>query len=124
MDDVHRKGLQPQPRIDGAVNSSRLGQDRRQSRHQNGPLGRADNGGANVSKFCNQAYDGLVTQARRIANPALRIPLYEEAQRIFKQHAPWLPLSHSTQTWVHRQEVRNFRMSPFGGLDFYGVELK
>ena len=84
----------------------------------------ADNGGANVSKFCNQAYDGLVTQARRIANPALRIPLYEEAQRIFKQQAPWLPLSHSTQTWVHRQEVRNFRISPFGGLDFYGVELK
>lgn len=84
----------------------------------------ADNGGANVSKFCNQAYDDLVIQARRIANPAQRIPLYEEAQRIFKQQAPWLPLSHSTQTWVHRNEVRNFRISPFGGLDFYGVELK
>ena len=84
----------------------------------------ADRGGANVSKFCNSFYDSLVTQARKTANPALRIPLYEEAQRIFKEQSPWLPLAHSTQTLVHRKEVKNLRLSPFGRLNFYGVELK
>ena len=84
----------------------------------------ADNGGANVSKFCNQTYDDLVIQARRIVNPAHRIPLYEDAQRIFKQQSPWVPLAHSNQILVHRKEVSNFRLSPFGALNFYGVELK
>lgn len=84
----------------------------------------ADNGGANVSKFCNQAYDDLVIRARNIANPALRIPLYEEAQRIFKEQAPWLTIAHSTQTLVHRNEVLNIRLSPFGRLSFYGVDVQ
>lgn len=84
----------------------------------------AQDGGSNVAKFCNPAYDRLVTRARSIANPALRIPLYEEAQRIFKEQAPWLPIAHAVQTVVYRNEVVNFRASPFGLHDFYGVELK
>jgi dipeptide transport system substrate-binding protein len=84
----------------------------------------AQEGGANVAKFCNAAYDDLVMRARTMANPALRIPLYEEAQRIFKAQAPWLPIAHSVQTVVYRNEVVNFRASPFGLHDFYGVEME
>lgn len=81
-------------------------------------------GGANISKFCNPDYDALVLKARQLANPALRIPLYEEAQRIFKEQAPWLTIAHSVQSVIHRKEVVNLRVSPFGGRNFYGVELK
>lgn len=84
----------------------------------------ADNGGANVSKFCNQAYDDMVIQARSVANPVQRIPLYENAQRIFREQLPWLPIAHSSQLLVHRQEVKNLRLSPFGRLNFYGAELE
>lgn len=81
-------------------------------------------GGANISKFCNRDYDALVLKARQLANPALRMPLYEEAQRIFKEQAPWLTMAHSVQSVIHRKEVVNLRVSPFGGRNFYGVELK
>ena len=81
-------------------------------------------GGANFSKFCNPDYDALVLKARKLANPALCMPLHEEAQRIFKEQAPWLTMAQSVQSVIHRKEVVNLRVSPFGGRNFYGVELK
>ena len=83
----------------------------------------AKDGGANVAKFCDPRYDELVMQARTIANPMQRIPLYEEAQRIVKEQAPLLTIAHGTQTVVHRNEVVNFFASPFELHDFYGVEM-
>lgn len=84
----------------------------------------AINGGANVSKFCNERYDDLVMQARKIANPLLRIPLYEEAQQIFKSHAPWLTMAHTMQTVVFRNEVVDLRLNPFGSFTYYGVDIR
>lgn len=84
----------------------------------------AKNGGANVSKFCDAGYDNLIKAARNTANPALRIPMYEKAQVIFKQQLPLVPIAHSVQFLIHRKEVTNLRMSPFSGRDFSGVELK
>jgi dipeptide transport system substrate-binding protein len=78
----------------------------------------------NVAKFCHQRYNDLILRARAIANPTLRIPLYEEAQLIFKEQAPWLTIAHSNQLVVVRNEVSNFRLSPFGWHLFYGIELK
>lgn len=83
----------------------------------------AQPGGSNVAKFCYAPYDELVLRARKIANPVQRIPLYEQAQRIFREQAPWLPIAHAMQTVVFRNEVLNFRASPFGFHDFYGVDL-
>lgn len=83
----------------------------------------ANNGGFNVSKFCSDRYDELVNRARKIANPALRIPLYEEAQQIFKDQAPWLTIAHPLQTVVYKKKVKNLRLDPFGGFSFYGVEV-
>lgn len=84
----------------------------------------AQTNGPNMAKFCYKPYDDLVSLARTIADPMLRIPLYEEAQRIFKEQAPWMPIAHSKQLVVIRNEVENLRLSPFGGIRFYGVELK
>jgi dipeptide transport system substrate-binding protein len=84
----------------------------------------ASNGGANVSKFCHSAYDQLVNQARRQVLAQRRIPLYEEAQRIFKDQAPWVPIAHSVQTLVFRNEVQKIRLNPFGRLNFYGISMK
>lgn len=84
----------------------------------------ARSGGSNVAKFCHKPYDELVKRARVLANPVHRIPLYEDAQRIFKEQAPWLTIAHSVQTVVYRNDVLHFRASPFGLHQFYGVEMK
>lgn len=83
----------------------------------------AKSNGPNTARFCNPLFDDLIHRARTIANPTLRIPLYEEAQLIFKEQAPWMTVAHSSQTVVVRNEVLNFRLSPFGRHLFYGVEL-
>jgi dipeptide transport system substrate-binding protein len=84
----------------------------------------AQSNGPNMAKFCYQPYDDLVRKARAVADPMLRIPLYEKAQQIFKEQAPWMTIAHVKQLVVIRNEVENFRLSPFGALRFYGAELK
>jgi dipeptide transport system substrate-binding protein len=84
----------------------------------------AQSNGPNMAKFCYKPYDDLVRKARAVADPMLRIPLYEEAQQIFKAQAPWMTIAHAKQLIIIRNEVDNFRLSPFGGVRFYGVELK
>ena len=84
----------------------------------------AQSDGPNAAKFCYEPYDALVNEAKTIFNPTLRIPLYEKAQQIFKAQAPWLPIAHSKQLVIVRNEVVNYRLSPFGRNLFYGVELK
>lgn len=71
-------------------------------------------GGVNISKFCNPDDDALALKARQLANPAMRIPL----------QAPWLTVAHSVQLVIHRKEVFNQRLSPFGGQNFYGMKLE
>lgn len=84
----------------------------------------ARSNGPNVAKFCYEPYEALVNEAKTIFNPTLRIPLYEKAQKIFKEQAPWMPIAHSKQLVIVRNEVVNYRLSPFGRNLFYGVELK
>lgn len=84
----------------------------------------ANTNGPNMAKFCHPSYDKLVSRARVIANPTLRTPLYEEAQLIFKEQAPWLTIANAKQFVVVRNELLNFRLSPFGRHLFYGVELE
>jgi dipeptide transport system substrate-binding protein len=80
--------------------------------------------GSNIAKFCYQPYDDLVTRAKRIANQAERTKLYEQAQVIFKEQAPWFTIAHAVQLKPVRKEVVDFKLSPFGRHNFYGVDIK
>ena len=84
----------------------------------------AKTNGPNMAKFCYAPYEQRVNRARTIPNPTLRTPLYEEAQLLFKEQAPWLTIANAKQFVVVRNEVLNFRLSPFGLHLFYGVELE
>jgi dipeptide transport system substrate-binding protein len=81
-------------------------------------------GGNNIAKWCNPEYDRLVTAAKLTANQAERERLYAQAQEIFKQEAPWVPLAHSVVFMATRKEVQGFRMDPLGRHPFEGVDLK
>ena len=81
------------------------------------------NNGSNVAKFCYQPFDDLVQKAKVVSNPAERAKLYEKAQVIFKEQAPWFTIAHAVQIKPVRKEVIDFKLSPFGRHTFYGVDM-
>ncbi len=83
----------------------------------------AKNNGSNVAKFCYQPFEDLVQKAKVVSNPAERAKLYEKAQVIFKEQAPWFTIAHAVQIKPVRKEVIGFKLSPFGRHSFYGVDM-
>ena len=84
----------------------------------------AKTNGSNVAKFCYQPFEDLIKKAKVVSNPAERTKLYEKAQTIFKEQAPWFTIAHAVQLKPVRKEVIDFKLSPFGRHTFYGVDIK
>ena len=84
----------------------------------------AAQGGANRARWCHEPFDELLVQAKQTTDMAERTRLYEEAQLIFKEEAPWVTIAHSIVFKPLRKEVVDFKIDPFGGHIFYGVDLK
>jgi dipeptide transport system substrate-binding protein len=80
-------------------------------------------GGANRAQWCHEPFEELVQQAKVESDQAERTRLYEEAQVVFKEQAPWATIAHSVVFKPVRQEVQDFVIDPFGGHIFYGVDL-
>ncbi len=81
-------------------------------------------GGANRAMWCYQPFEDLIQKAKVVSDPAERTSLYEQAQVIFKEQAPWATIAHSIVFKPIRKEVVDFKIDPFGGHVFYGVDLK
>ncbi|PID41079.1 MAG: ABC transporter substrate-binding protein [Proteobacteria bacterium] len=81
-------------------------------------------GGSNRANFCYQPFEDLLQKAKVVSDPAERTRLYQKAQVIFKEQAPWATIAHSVVFEPVRKEVVDFRIDPFGGNIFYGVDLK
>ncbi len=81
-------------------------------------------GGNNRAQWCYQPFEDLVSKAAVISDVAERTKLYEQAQVIFKDQAPWATIAHSRVFKPMRKEVEGFKISPFGSHDFQYVELK
>jgi len=81
-------------------------------------------GGANRAQWCYQPFEDLIQKAKVVSDVAERTKLYEQAQVIFKEQAPWATIAHSVVFKPVRKEVVDFRIDPFGGHIFYGVDLK
>jgi dipeptide transport system substrate-binding protein len=80
--------------------------------------------GANRARWCYEPFDELLIQAKRTADRAERTRLYEEAQVVFKEQAPWVTIAHSVVFKPVRNEVVGFKIDPFGGHYFYGVDIE
>jgi len=81
-------------------------------------------GGNNTSRWCNKEFNDLVVKAQRTTDRDLRTKLYEQAQVIFKEDAPWYTIAHSTVFMALNPKVQNYKMDPFGLHPFRGVDLK
>jgi dipeptide transport system substrate-binding protein len=49
--------------------------------------------GSNAARWCDKSYDALVKKALLVSDPQARAKLYEQAQEIFYQQAPWITLA-------------------------------
>ncbi len=81
-------------------------------------------GSANRAQWCNKEFEALIQKAKVVADPAERTKLYEQAQVVFKEQSPWTTIAHSIVFEPVRKEVIGYRIDPFGGHIFYGVDLK
>lgn len=81
-------------------------------------------GGSNRAQWCHQPFEDLIQKAKVVSDPAQRTDLYEQAQIEFKKQAPWATIAHSVVFKPIRKEVTGFKIDPFGGHVFYGVDLK
>ncbi len=84
----------------------------------------ANSGGSNVAKFCYKPFEDLVLKAKVTTDVKERTKLYEQAQVIFKEQAPWFTIAHAVQLKPISKKVIDFKLSPFGRHDFYGVDIK
>jgi len=81
-------------------------------------------GGGSASKWCNQAFEDLIQKAVTTISQPERTKLYEQAQVIMHEEAPFDLIAHSVVFLPMRKDVVNFKMSPFGRIQFDTVDLK
>jgi dipeptide transport system substrate-binding protein len=80
-------------------------------------------GNANRAQWCNEDFEKLIQDAKIISDQAERTKLYEQAQVIFKEQAPWATIAHSVVFMPMRKEVTGYVMDPKGTHAFDGVDI-
>lgn len=81
-------------------------------------------GGGNLAKWCNKDFDDLVRKAQAVSDIAERTKLYEQAQVIFHEEAPWFVIAHSVVSEPVSDKVVNYKISPLGSHEFKEVDMK
>jgi peptide/nickel transport system substrate-binding protein len=74
--------------------------------------------GANRGYYSNPRVDALLDEARREIDPAIRKPLYAEAQLILAEELPYINLWYFDNVLVHTRRVKNLTLNPAGNYDF------
>ena len=80
--------------------------------------------GGNVARWCNEQFDALYQKAKTSNNQAERAKLYEKAQEVVHDEAPWIPLAHSMLITPVRKEVKGFINDPSSNHYFQLVDLE
>ncbi len=79
--------------------------------------------GSNLARWCNEKFNTLIDQAKRVTDIGKRSELYEEAQTIFTKEVPWAPIAHSIIYRGMRKNVKGYKIDPLGGDIFKWVEI-
>jgi peptide/nickel transport system substrate-binding protein len=73
------------------------------------------------SRHHNPEYDKLMVQGRETTDQAKRAKIYEEANRILHDDAPWIFINHTNQVRATRANVKGFQLNPL--QMFFHMEL-
>jgi ABC-type transport system substrate-binding protein len=77
----------------------------------------------NYSFWKDEQFNSLIKEAKESADPAKRTQLYEQAQVIFHEEAPWVPIAHSMVVEPMKKTVEGFVLYPTGKRYFGTVWL-
>jgi len=80
-------------------------------------------GGGNVARWCNKDFEDLVQKAKATTKQADRAALYEKAQVIAKEEAPWITVAHSVRFDPVRKEVIGYKMDATAHHYFTKVDM-
>lgn len=72
--------------------------------------------GSNRAFWCNEEFDQALKQAAITDDPKQYQKNILEAQSIFKQQAPWMPIAHGTQSIATRKNIQGVRLTSTGGV--------
>lgn len=81
-------------------------------------------GGGSASKWCDHDFDALVDKAATLTDQAERAKLYQRAQVIMHQEAPFFLIAYSVVFMPMRKNLIGYKMSPFGRHEFAAVGLQ
>ena len=80
-------------------------------------------GGGSASKWCNKDFQALVDKAAALVPQAERTPLYEQAQTVMHEEAPFFLIAHSVVFLPVRKDVTGVVMNPVGGLKMELIDV-
>jgi dipeptide transport system substrate-binding protein len=80
-------------------------------------------GGGNAARWCNKQFEDLIIKAAQTPKQADRAKLYEQAQVIFKEEAPWITVAHSIRFDPVRKEVKGYKMDATAHHYFNKVDI-
>ena len=81
-------------------------------------------GGNNRAQWCHEPFDTLITEAKTLSDQAARKALYDQAQVIFKDQAPWATIDHSVVYLPMSNKVKNMVQHPLGLHLFLNVDIE
>ncbi len=78
----------------------------------------------NIAFWKNAEFTALCKEAKETADMAKRTELYKQAQVIFHEECPWVPVAHSTDYVAMKKNVKGFVMSPLARRELYRCYLE
>ncbi len=78
---------------------------------------------SNRAEWCNSDFNKAVLDARATTDLGERTKLYETAQQIFGDQAPWLTIAHTLVSVPVAKSVKNYVVDPLGHHNFAGVDI-
>lgn len=78
--------------------------------------------GSNRSRWCNPAFDQLLSKARSTTDRLERTALYQEAQATVAKELPLFAFAHAKRSLVHRNNIQHMPVTPFGGIAFADIQ--
>ena len=78
----------------------------------------------NIAFYRSDEMQDVLVRARTTTDHQQRIQLYREAQAIFHQDVPWVPLAHAQRLLVIDRRVQNLKLAPIGWKYIRSVSLQ
>ncbi len=75
-------------------------------------------GALNSSNWCHKEFEDTIIQAKTEPNYKKRVRLYQQAQEIFHEELPFIPVFHASSIEVMSKKLKNYRGKVFGNQKF------